>query len=196
MGISDEEKALFRQEVGRVKPVKNDKVEHPRRKVSIRVRKALQEETLFQDMMSDETHWLNPDNRDEHRFIREGVSFRVMRDLVQGRISPDASIDLHGLTASEARDELSNFLYLALKQNLYCINIIHGQGYSSEGKPIIRGLVERWLRLNSDVLAFSNPPQRMGGRGATLAVLRAQNPFERRKKAPKKSFKELFEDFR
>lgn len=192
MGVSNDEKALFRKIVGKVKPVKSDQIEHPRRKIAVRVRKALREEADFRDMMSDETHWLNPDNREEHRFIREGVPFRVLRKLTQGKVSPDASIDLHGLTASEARDALADFLYLALKQNLYCINIIHGQGYSSKGDPVIRGLVERWLRLNSDVLAFSNPPQRMGGRGATFAILRAQNPFERRKRQHKKSFRELF----
>lgn len=180
MAISDDDKDLFRKAVGPVRKIKNhnDRMMHPRPKLRLKIRKALREDAAFQDLMSDDTSWINTDPTSEMRFARDGVSHKLLRALAQGEFYPDDLIDLHGLTASEARDELQEFLYHALKRDLFCVKIIHGQGNSSKGDPIIRGLIERWLKLQMDVLAFANPPQRMGGRGVTLCVLRAQTPFD------------------
>ncbi len=177
--INDEDKKLFRETVGRVRKIKNqgNSVQFPKPKLKIKIRKALREEANFQDLMSDDTSWINTDPTSEMRYKRDGVSPKLLRGLTQGKFGFDDVIDLHGLTASQARDELQQFLYFALKQNLFCVKIIHGQGNSSKGDPVIRGLIERWLKLQIDVLAFANPPQRMGGRGVTLCVLRSQDPF-------------------
>jgi len=177
MTISDDDKDLFRKTIGKVKKIKNhnDRILHSKPKLKLKIRKALREEASFQDLMSDDTAWINTDPMSEMRFARDGVSRKLLRALSQGDFYPDDTIDLHGLTASEARDELQEFLYHALKRNLFCIKIIHGQGNSSKGDPVIRGLIERWLKLQIDVLAFANPPQRIGGRGVTLCVLRSQD---------------------
>lgn len=179
MAISDEDKALFRATIGRVKRVTNPrgKVQHPRPKRPIIIHKPLREEMILQDLMSDDPTWIETDIESEMRFRKDGVSPKILRKLVQGDFSPEASIDLHGLTASQARDALQEFLYFALKQNLFCIKIVHGQGHSSQGDPIIRGLIARWLPLQADILAFANPPQRYGGRGVTLCILKSQDPF-------------------
>lgn len=176
MKISEEDRSLFRNSVGDVAKIKNQDniLKLPRPKLKVKVHKALREDPNKIDLMSDDPTWINSDPTSEMRFRRNGVSPKLLRQLIQGKIGPDAVIDLHGLTASEARDELQYFLYSALKQNLFCIKIIHGQGYGSKGDPIIRGLIDRWLRLQLDILAFANPPQRMGGRGATLCLLRGQ----------------------
>lgn len=181
MLISDEDKDLFRKAIGSVRKIKKpaDRVQHPRPKLKLKIRQALREDANFQDLMSDDTSWINTDPTSEMRFIRDGVPRKLLSALIQGKFAPDDVIDLHGLTASEARDELQNFLYHALKQNLFCVKIIHGQGNSSKGDPVIRGLIERWLKLQIDILAFANPPQKRGGRGVTLCVLRAQIPFDR-----------------
>ena len=180
MVLSDDDKDLFRKAVGTVRKIKNhdDRVQHPRPKLKLKIRKALREDANYQDLMSDDTAWINTDPTSEMRFARQGVSRKLLSALVQGRFGFDDVIDLHGLTASEARDELQHFLYHALKQNFFCVKIIHGQGNSSKGDPVIRGLIERWLKLQIDVLAFANPPQKMGGRGVTLCVLRSQAPFD------------------
>ncbi|MHC5224677.1 Smr/MutS family protein [Ignatzschineria sp. LJL83] len=179
MSISKDDKDLFRQTIGSVRKLKkqDDRIQHPRPKLRLKIRKALREDPNFQDLMSDDTSWINTDPMSEMRFARNGVSTRLLRALIQGKFQADDVIDLHGLTASEARDELQHFLYHALKQNFFCVKIIHGQGNSSKGDPVIRGLIERWLKLQIDVLAFANPPQKMGGRGVTLCILRAQNPL-------------------
>ncbi len=177
MTISDEERALFRQAVGRVKRVENDRVVHPKKRPRVRVRRALPDENPFHDLMSDDASWI--EEHEEMRFARNGVQRKLLKALIQGEIYPEAVIDLHGLSAEEARDEVSQFLYYAIKQNLYCVKIIHGQGYHSEEGAIIRGLVNRWLRLRPEIIAFANPPQFMGGRGATLTILRSANPFKK-----------------
>lgn len=178
MAISDKDRALFRAAVGRVKPINSDRIEPQRRPIKLHIRKALPDDNQFDDLMSDDTSWLN-DTQEEMRFARNGVPRKLLRQLLQGAIAPEASIDLHGLTAESAREEVSQFLYYAIKQNLYCIMIIHGQGYHSQEGAVIRGLVDRWLRFRPEVLAFANPPQRMGGRGATLCILRPDSPFEK-----------------
>ncbi len=180
MKISEEDRALFRGSVGNVVKIKNQEnvLKLPRPQLKVKIRKALREDPEMVDLMSDDPSWINSDPSSEMRFRREGVAPKLLRQLIQGKFAPDAVIDLHGLTASEARDELQYFLYSALKQNLFCVKIIHGQGYGSKGDPIIRGLIDRWLRLQLDILAFANPPQRMGGRGATLCLLRNQYCFD------------------
>ncbi len=177
MALSDDDKALFRTTLGSVKPIKNDKVVHARRKVSVKVRRALPENQKTIDMMSDASHWLDLDPDVEMRYAKPGIQRRLLKILAQGRIEPEAGIDLHGLTVEEARDELSAFLYDSLRDNCYCVIVVHGQGYNSPEGPIIRGFVNKWLRLKNEVLAFSNAPQYMGGRGATLVLLRRGYEF-------------------
>lgn len=178
--ISDEDKHLFRNTVGRVRKIKKqgNLAQHPRQKKRIKIHKALREEMSFVDLMSDDTAWINTDPTAEMRFLRSGAQPKMLRDLAAGKIYPDDAIDLHGLTASSARDALQSFLFHALKRNLFCLRIVHGQGNSSKGDPVIRGLIDRWLRLQIDVLAFANPPQKYGGRGVTLCILRSQYPFD------------------
>ena len=50
--------------------------------------------------------------------------------------------------------------------------IIHGKGYRSQGRPVIKPMVNRWLRQDDEVLAFCSARPKDGGTGAVYVLLR------------------------
>lgn len=175
MSISKQDRALFTKTIGQVKRLVNDQ-RVPERSVKSRSLKrnlsSLKEQTTYQkDMMSDETLWL--DYKEDHSpYLASGVQKRVLKKLTQGKITPDLTLDLHGLTKKEASQDLYAFLSYAKKQHCFCIEIIHGQGYNSSNSPVLRNLVYRWLHFQEGILAFAHPPQRLGGKGTTFVLLK------------------------
>ncbi|WP_195843324.1 Smr/MutS family protein, partial [Bordetella pertussis] len=56
---------------------------------------------------------------------------------------------------------------------LRCVRIVHGKGYGSQGlEPVLKDKARTWLVQKADVLAFSEAPERGGGAGALLVLLR------------------------
>ncbi|WP_246770488.1 Smr/MutS family protein, partial [Bordetella pertussis] len=54
-----------------------------------------------------------------------------------------------------------------------CVRIVHGKGYGSQGlEPVLKDKARTWLVQKADVLAFSEAPERGGGAGALLVLLR------------------------
>ncbi|CPK00919.1 Smr domain [Bordetella pertussis] len=52
-------------------------------------------------------------------------------------------------------------------------DIVHGKGYGSQGlEPVLKDKARTWLVQKADVLAFSEAPERGGGAGALLVLLR------------------------
>ncbi|CPP97075.1 Smr domain [Bordetella pertussis] len=55
----------------------------------------------------------------------------------------------------------------------YVRRIVHGKGYGSQGlEPVLKDKARTWLVQKADVLAFSEAPERGGGAGALLVLLR------------------------
>ena len=94
--------------------------------------------------------------------------------LRRGRLSIDATLDLHGLTTEAARTRLREFIAEALSESLRCVGIVHGKGLRSgpEG-PVLKTLVERELHASESVVAFVPARPADGGSGATIALLRS-----------------------
>jgi DNA-nicking Smr family endonuclease len=66
-------------------------------------------------------------------------------DLLDAR--PGAVLDLHGRTASEARDMVRSVLSLAARRGSgSVVHIITGKGRGSAGRPVLRGAVAGMLR--------------------------------------------------
>jgi DNA-nicking Smr family endonuclease len=106
------------------------------------------------------------------RFHRSHVGARTMRKLARGKYAVQAEIDLHGMTVTEARPRLADFIDYSVKQKLLCVRIVHGKGLGSGHRgPVLKMAVNRWLRKWDSVLAFVSTPQVHGGTGAVYVLL-------------------------
>ena len=111
----------------------------------------------------------------EQTFVRTGLGSDVLTKLRRGHWTLQGEVDLHGLTADEARDHLSQFLLDARGRGARCVRVIHGKGLSSPAKePVLKGKVRRWLAHWDDVLAYCEAPRHAGGGGAVLVLLRGR----------------------
>ena len=85
---------------------------------------------------------------------------------------PEAELDLHGLTAPDARLALEGFLRDAASRGLGQVLIIHGKGNHTLGQPVLEGKVRVWLESSPLAGAFGRAERRHGGSGATWVILR------------------------
>ncbi len=172
--ISAEEQALFRAHVADVTPLQDDRAQHTdiRPRPSTR-RQQNEAPAIADDLFSDETAPDELQGDEVLFFSRSGVQHNVLRRLRRGQYVIAAELDLHGLRAEEARQELSLFLHHCRARRLQCVRIIHGKGYRSEqNQPVLKGKVNHWLRQRPEVLAFCSALPSDGGTGALYLLLK------------------------
>jgi DNA-nicking Smr family endonuclease len=172
--ISEEDSALFRETVGNIKPLKQDRIVHNKPKPSSApVRSNEDDRTDMQALVDSEYDQDLLERGDELFFCRPGIQKQTIRKLRRGQINIEDELDLHGLTVEMARKELSNFLADCHINSFRCVRIIHGKGIGSTSKkPVIKNKVNNWLRQRDDVLAFCSALQADGGTGAIYCLLK------------------------
>jgi DNA-nicking Smr family endonuclease len=92
--------------------------------------------------------------------------------MTRGKLSPEARIDLHGLTLAEAHAELAGFVLGAQMRGLRLVLVITGKGRGGDGA--LRRQVPHWLRLPPlapAVLQVTEAHARHGGAGALYVYL-------------------------
>jgi DNA-nicking Smr family endonuclease len=101
---------------------------------------------------------------------------RRMKLLRQGRLAPEAKIDLHGLTREEARSKVRYFLEDSAYQGKKTVLIVTGRGKGSGGEPVLRAEVERYLATEGGVWVseWGRAPRRYGGEGALVVFLKGK----------------------
>lgn len=99
-----------------------------------------------------------------------GELSRALRDL-----PPQAELDLHGLTGSEAEEAIEAFVRDARARGLLKVLLIHGKGQHSPGEPVLQGVVRNFLEKCPHTGAFGKADRAHGGRGATWVRIRAKN---------------------
>lgn len=102
--------------------------------------------------------------------------------MTRGKLAPEARIDLHGMTLSEAHPELIRFIMNAQSDSMRLVLVITGKGkHGQDIGPIpqrmgvLRHQVPQWLRLpplGQAVLQVSEAHLRHGGSGAYYVYLR------------------------
>ena len=106
-------------------------------------------------------------------FQRAGIRDQMMRRLRRGLIPSEDELDLHGLTQTEARDRLADFIAQSRNAGRRCVRVVHGKGYRSGVRgPILKTAVNLWLRRHLDVMAFTSAKAIDGGTGAVYVLLR------------------------
>lgn len=111
------------------------------------------------------------------------IPLEFARRLHRGDFSIQAHIDLHGLTASEAKEVFDRFLRQAVATYKRAVLVIHGRGLSSTAEPVLKNKVREWLTSRywrKWIIAFSSARACDGGAGATYILLRHRSVVKRR----------------
>jgi DNA-nicking Smr family endonuclease len=171
---SPEDTALFRSSVGDVKPLDHDRHEQRRpRPPAIARQRELDERRVLEELDSGAWEPWEMETGDELFYKDVGVQDRLIRKLRRGLVPIEAELDLHGMTVSTAKRTVGDFLAQARAGGLRCVRIIHGKGLRSRNKqPVLKGKLDRWLRLRREVLAFCSARPSDGGAGAVYVLLR------------------------
>ncbi|QBG37706.1 endonuclease SmrB [Litorilituus sediminis] len=175
MRISDEDKQLFSEAIGKVKPMVVDTI-HPVKTPGKSKSKLVEKKSskqVAQFHFSDEFE-PNLNKQGPMQYVREGVDSFEVKNLRRGYYSPDLILDLHGLDQHQAKKELAALLYACQKEHAQCICIVHGIG-----SHILKNKVPHWLVQHPDVMAFHQAPLEWGGNGALLALIELKDKFNR-----------------
>ncbi len=168
----NDDESLFMAEMTGVSPLKSDNKIKIRKKPKIPPRQAAEEDYHFtiDDVFSSAE--MVEDCPDILSFSRSGLQHKVLKKLRQGKNPIEHALDLHGLTVKQARNELLEFLGECEAAGVSHAIIVHGKGFRSKDKPIIKPMVNRWLRSVDNVLAFHSALPKDGGNGAVYVLLK------------------------
>lgn len=121
----------------------------------------------------------------------EGTGYHIHPEIAKrlhrGDFSIQAHLDLHGLTAEEAKEVFDHFMKWAVTYGKTGVLVTHGRGLSSPGEPVLKKKVEEWLTKGvwrKWVAAYSSARKCDGGAGATYVLLRSR-PVSKRLKRKK-----------
>lgn len=172
MPPTDEDRELFRKAVEGVRPLPSraEPPAQPKPAPRARFRRADEAAVMEESLAADPE--AESDTGEDLSFRRRSVSLPVFRKLRRGEFSVRDEIDLHGLTALEARAALYEFLSDASFAGARCVRVIHGKGRRSGHQgPVLKRKLGRWLRVRGDVLAYCSARPVDGGTGAVYVLL-------------------------
>jgi len=164
---------LFREATRDVKPlpVKKAALAKPKPRAVAHFTRADQKAVLRETLESAVDPALL-ETGDELSYRRPGVPETLLRKLRRGHFSVDAELDLHGLTSPQARSALREFIAYELTRGARCVRIIHGKGLGSGPRgPVLKNVVNIWLRRADAVVAFGSARPLDGGSGAVYVLL-------------------------
>ncbi len=170
---AEDDKQLFRTAVADARQITHDR--HvplpPRPRARAAFRRADELAVLDESLRHDPAE-LGVETGDEILHSRRGLSDGLLKDLRRGRFAIEDELDLHGLTANQARDAVRGFLAAATYRRLRCVRIIHGKGRGSGPRgPVLKKSVNLWLRKHDAVIAFCSAKPAHGGTGAIYVLL-------------------------
>jgi DNA-nicking Smr family endonuclease len=159
-------------------PSADDKTQALRREV------AAQELKKSQDPLAGEpVEMLAP--LDVMSFMRPGVQKGVFRTLRLGKYPIDARLDLHTLTADQARQTVYQFIQDCVANEVRTALISHGKSEGRESAALLKSCVNYWLPQMPEVLAFHTAQKQHGSYGATYVLLKKS---ERQKQLTREQF--------
>ncbi|MGJ8528649.1 Smr/MutS family protein [Maritalea sp.] len=109
------------------------------------------------------------------------IDHKLKRKIARGRVSIDATLDLHGMRQTEAHSALIHFVSSAFYRGARNILVITGKGVKRTGyaefeqKGVLRYLVPNWLKepkLLHMVAGVDAAAQNHGGAGALYVRLK------------------------
>lgn len=167
---------LFRAAVQGARPLKQTRVHHAPAKPRPTPQQLLRDERqALADSLSD--HYIPAhelESGEELLYLREGHAPDILRRLRRGQWVIQGQLDLHGMTAEEARSQVALFLAHSRKRGMRCVRIIHGKGHGSKNRePVLKHKLRGWLMQRDEVIAYAQARQVDGGAGAVVVLLKA-----------------------
>jgi len=105
------------------------------------------------------------------------VDRSTAQKFVRGKMAIEGTLDLHGMSQSDAREALRRFIKSSHARGKRCLLVITGKG--APGRPsVLKARVPEWLDeepLGPLVLKMAQA-RRHGGEGAVYVLLRRQRP--------------------
>jgi DNA-nicking Smr family endonuclease len=109
---------------------------------------------------------------------RAGLDLRLVSRLRRGDFSMQAHIDLHGMTQTDAKTALTEFILDSVRKGRRAVLVVHGRGLRSPGgRPVLKHATAQWLShgtIGAYVLAFTTARIYDGGAGAVWVLLRRE----------------------
>lgn len=176
--MSTDDRDLFRQAMGDVKPLKNQRKvaleKDADADASVRRRReaAVQpEESRGDELSGDYVTPLDPFAISS--FKRSGIQHGVFKNLRQGKYTIDARLDLHRMGVNQARQAVAGFIRDCQQHDIRCALISHGKGENRQPQPaLLKSCVAHWLPQLDAVMAFHTAQNHHGGTGATYVLLK------------------------
>lgn len=185
--VSEEEKKLFKESIGKVKKIKQDKVdtyikptESPyANKEKLNSKNNLQKNNAQKQLNKQTAEFHFSDQYEPYlnekgpvKYVKEGCDSYAAKRLRRGEYQPDLILDLHGLDQQQAKTEIAALLFACEKEHARCVCIVHGLG----GR-VLKNKVPHWLVQHPDVIAFHQAPLEWGGNGAILVLVQLKDKF-------------------
>ena len=177
-GMSDDDKALFRLAMQGVKPLQNNRSpEAPPQAVARLPRdvKPLKNPPRKEPMVALSLSDYTSEEAGAETVLswcRSSLSSQRFAELKKGLIRREGRLDLHGLQTASAETALLDFIAGEHVRHHRCLLIIHGKGSPQGQAPILKNLVNAWLRQIPQVLAFHSALPKDGGTGALYLLLK------------------------
>ena len=179
--LSDDEKQLWKEFSKSTKPLRNQNQKNqetrPEKKKRINSLNLKDQEKYFMGVQKPPAH---VDKTPGLPIL--SMDSKLHTKMRQGKIRPEAKLDLHGLNLSQAQPILTKFVLGAHGKGLRLILIITGKGRNTEDhdiipkrKGILKASVPNWLAmepLSSKILQITNAHVKHGGGGAFYVYLR------------------------
>ena len=170
-----EDDMLWQETVADVKKIKSDKVILAKKPVK------KQQTEVFVPYVSRQGFSSDLKLADFHN-----VDASTAKKIRRNKFEIEGKLDLHGATVDEAYEKVRNFIFESYNKGKRCVIIVTGKGYKKEdddifsSKGVLREKVPEWLNgfdLRPLILSVSNPPEKLGGRGALYIILRRHREY-------------------
>lgn len=171
---SDDAEALFAGAMRGVQPLEGKGRDiPPRLPVPERAARAAQS---LQDMLEGHLEFALTMSGEYLEGYVVGLDAMIMNKLRAGQYSPEAYLDLHGLTAAQAFHALVGFFRGAWYKGMRTLLVVPGRGRNSpDGIGVLRAKLQDWLTqepFKRVVLAFCSAKPSDGGAGSVYILLR------------------------
>ncbi|MFU8797650.1 MAG: Smr/MutS family protein, partial [Gammaproteobacteria bacterium] len=164
--LSNKDKALFRDAVSDVRPLKKAGRLYFRKKRLFSPRQANTKNSADASFLLTDLSHSTITSEEAISFFKPGVPHRIFK-----KIQIAASLDLHGETRESAKIKLIQFIQHCVNQGYKYIRIIHGKGHIA----VLKNQLCHWLPQLPEILAFQSALPQDGGAGALYVLLKIRS---------------------